>query len=79
MLMLTGDLDFKSRIDAYSFSGGVAELMYGGNGRYKDIGPLLARKIRALMKRRSLPVVEPLGKGSITVLDFLMTMCFPIS
>ena len=29
-LMLTDDLQFPDRIDEYSFSGGVAELMYGG-------------------------------------------------
>ncbi|MCP3954975.1 MAG: hypothetical protein GY697_22545 [Desulfobacterales bacterium] len=68
MLMVTGDLDFKREIDAYSFSGGVAELMYGGNGQHADIGPLLARKIKALMKRLSLPVVEPENKIRATVI-----------
>jgi ethanolamine utilization protein EutA len=68
MLMVTGDLDFRSGIDAYSFSGGVAELMYGGNGQHKDIGPLLARKIKALMKRLSLSVVEPENKIRATVI-----------
>lgn len=68
MLMVTADLDFKREIDAYSFSGGVAELMYGGNGRHQDIGPLLAHKIKALMKRRSLPVVEPENKIRATVI-----------
>ena len=67
-LMVTGDLDFKREIDAYSFSGGVAELMYGGNGDHKDIGPLLARKIKALMKRRALSVVEPDNKIRATVI-----------
>ncbi|MBW1703026.1 MAG: ethanolamine ammonia-lyase reactivating factor EutA [Deltaproteobacteria bacterium] len=28
-LMVTNDLDFPDRIDEYSFSGGVAELIYG--------------------------------------------------
>jgi len=68
MLMMTGDLDFKREIDAYSFSGGVAELMYGGNGQHKDIGSLLARKIKALMKRHALTVVEPENKIRATVI-----------
>ena len=68
MLMVTGDLDFKREIDAYSFSGGVAELMYGGNGQHDDIGPLLARKIKALLKRLSLPVMEPENKIRATVI-----------
>lgn len=67
-LMVTGDLDFKREIDAYSFSGGVAELMYGGNGHHEDIGPLLARKIKTLMKRRALTVVEPENKIRATVI-----------
>jgi len=67
-LMVTGDLDFKREIDVYSFSGGVAELMYGGNGHHEDIGPLLARKIKTLMKRRSLNVVEPENKIRATVI-----------
>jgi ethanolamine utilization protein EutA len=37
-LMVTNDLDFPDKIDEYSFSGGVAELMYGRNGNYDDIG-----------------------------------------
>jgi len=68
MLMLTGDLDFKREIDVYSFSGGVAELMYGGNSQHQDIGPLLARKIKALMKRHALKVVEPENKIRATVI-----------
>jgi len=67
-LMVTGDLDFSKRIDAYSFSGGVAELIYGGNGHHEDIGPLLARKVKALTKRLSLPVVEPENKIRATVI-----------
>jgi len=67
-LMVTGDLDFSQRIDEYSFSGGVAELIYGGNGRHDDIGPLLARKVKALIKRLALPVVEPENKIRATVI-----------
>ncbi len=68
MLMITGDLDFSKRIDEYSFSGGVAELIYGGNGQYNDIGPLLARKINELIPRLSCPAVEPANKIRATVI-----------
>ena len=47
-LMLTDDLTFPSRIDEYSFSGGVAELMYGGVDNYDDIGQILADQINLL-------------------------------
>jgi ethanolamine utilization protein EutA len=36
-LMLTADLNFPPQIDEYSFSGGVAELMYGHTGDFDDI------------------------------------------
>ena len=67
-LMVTGDLDFSKKIDAYCFSGGVAELFYGGNGHHADIGHLLARKVKTLTKRLSLPVVEPENKIRATVI-----------
>ena len=41
-LMITNNLDytkslnFTNSIDEYIFSGGVAELIYGGNGTHKD-------------------------------------------
>ncbi len=60
-LMATGDLDFPNRIDEYTFSGGVAELIYGGNGKHDDIGDLLAGKIKALFPRLASPVVEPVN------------------
>ena len=68
MLMVTGDLDFSKHIDEYTFSGGVAELLYGGNGRHNDIGPLLAQKVKALISRWSVPVVEMENKIRATVI-----------
>jgi ethanolamine utilization protein EutA len=67
-LMVTDDLDFSGHIDAYSFSGGVAELIYGGNGRHNDIGKSLAAKINALTPRLSAPVIEPVNKIRATVI-----------
>jgi ethanolamine utilization protein EutA len=67
-LMMTDDLNFPGRIDEYSFSGGVAELMYGGNGVYDDMGPVLAQKINLLTSRLAAPVVEPANKIRATVI-----------
>lgn len=67
-LMVTADLEFRNGVDEYTFSGGVAELIYGGNGRHRDIGPILADKISALMPRLANPVVEPLNKIRATVI-----------
>ncbi len=67
-LMMTADLKFPSRIDEYSFSGGVAELMYGGVNHYDDIGQILAAKINALTPGLTTAVVEPANKIRATVI-----------
>lgn len=67
-LMMTDDLSLPGRIDEYSFSGGVAELMYGGNGAYDDMGPILAKKINLLTSRLAAPVIEPANKIRATVI-----------
>jgi ethanolamine utilization protein EutA len=67
-LLMTGDLDFSTPIDEYMFSGGVAEIIYGGRGRYNDIGSILAKKIRSLIPRLKSPVVEPVNKIRATVI-----------
>ena len=67
-LMLTADLDFPSRIDEYAFSGGVAELMYGGLNNFCDIGHLLAGKINLLASDLTAPVVELPNKIRATVI-----------
>ncbi|MCP4707616.1 MAG: hypothetical protein GY869_03240, partial [Planctomycetes bacterium] len=67
-LMLSADLNFPSRIDEYSFSGGVAELMYGGVNNFDDIGHILADKIKLLTPELSAPVIELPNKIRATVI-----------
>jgi ethanolamine utilization protein EutA len=67
-LMLTADLNFPSRIDEYSFSGGIAELMYGGVNNFNDIGHILADKIKLLAPELSAPVIELPNKIRATVI-----------
>jgi ethanolamine utilization protein EutA len=67
-LMLTDDLVFPDRIDEYSFSGGVAELMYGGVDKYDDIGQILADQINSLTAELSAAVIEPDNKIRATVI-----------
>ena len=67
-LMVTNDLDFPEKIDEYSFSGGVAELIYGRNGNYDDIGQILANKINSLKFKLASPVIEPVNKIRATVI-----------
>lgn len=67
-LMMTDDLNFPDKIDEYSFSGGVAELIYGGNGYYNDMGKPLAGKIKSLAHRLTAPVFEPKNKIRATVI-----------
>jgi len=67
-LMVTNDLDFPERIDEYSFSGGVAELIYGRNGNYDDIGQILADKIKSMTFKLASPVIEPVNKIRATVI-----------
>jgi len=66
--MVTEDPDFPGRIDEYMFSGGVAELIYGGNGSYKDMGKILADKINSLIPKLTAPVIEPENKIRATVI-----------
>jgi ethanolamine utilization protein EutA len=67
-LMLTDDLQFPGRIDEYSFSGGIAELMYGGLNHYDDIGQILADQINELTPGLTTAVVEPANKIRATVI-----------
>jgi ethanolamine utilization protein EutA len=68
MLMVTNDLDFSRPIDEYTFSGGVSELIYGGNGHHGDIGPLLAANFRLLMPQLTVPIFEAANKIRATVI-----------
>ena len=67
-LMQTADLNFPNPIDEYSFSGGVAELMYGGLNHFDDIGHILADKIKLLTPGLSAPVIELPNKIRATVI-----------
>jgi len=67
-LMLTADLNFPDRIDEYSFSGGVAELMYGGLNNFDDMGQILADKMKLLASELTSPVIELPNKIRATVI-----------
>jgi ethanolamine utilization protein EutA len=67
-LMLTDDLIFSAGIDEYAFSGGVAELMYGGVDNYDDIGQILADQINSLIPELNAAVIEPDNKIRATVI-----------
>ncbi|MBU0544809.1 MAG: ethanolamine ammonia-lyase reactivating factor EutA [Proteobacteria bacterium] len=67
-LMVTESLDFPGTIDEYSFSGGVAEFIYGATGNYGDMGEILSDKIIALIPELKAPVVESVNKIRATVI-----------
>jgi len=67
-LMVTNSLKLTNSIDEYIFSGGVAELIYGGNGIHNDMGQFLADKINLLIPKLASPVIEPLNKIRATVI-----------
>ncbi len=67
-LDFTNSIDFTNNIDEYTFSGGVAELIYGGNGTHNDMGQILADKINLLTPELTSPVIEPLNKIRATVI-----------
>lgn len=51
-------------IDAISFSGGLAEYIYGRETeRFGDLGPDLARAIRARIEYLETPIIEPRSSG----------------
>lgn len=67
-LMMTDDLDFSMPIDVYSFSGGVAEMFYGSNETFDDIGTMLAEEIKSLVEELGLPIEELENKIRATVI-----------
>ncbi|MHA2213511.1 MAG: ethanolamine ammonia-lyase reactivating factor EutA, partial [Candidatus Thorarchaeota archaeon] len=67
-LMMTDDLDFSITVDEFSFSGGIAEIYYGGEDTYDDIGRFLAEEIRHLVDEQGLRVIEPKNKIRATVI-----------
>ncbi len=69
MLMMTTPLNYIEDIDDISFSGGVAEYIYGSEERdFCDLGIDLASEIKALAKTYKLPVTEPEHKIRATVI-----------
>ncbi len=67
-LMMTSDLDFNIPVDGYSFSGGVAEMIYGEKKTFDDIGLYLAEEIQSLIKKHNLTIFEPENKIRATVI-----------
>ena len=67
-LMNSTPLDFQYEIDEYSFSGGVAEFIYGPPVDYGDIGTMLAEKLITLFPGLKAPVIEPVNKIRATVI-----------
>ncbi|MHA2350889.1 MAG: ethanolamine ammonia-lyase reactivating factor EutA [Candidatus Thorarchaeota archaeon] len=67
-LMMTEDLDFSIPVDAYSFSGGVAEMFYGSDETFDDIGVILAEEFRGLVENKNLIIIEPENKIRATVI-----------
>jgi len=70
-LMMTDDLDFSIPIDEFSFSGGVAEMIYGrdiSHEEYNDIGKYLAEEINLLVVELGLSITEPENKIRATVI-----------
>jgi ethanolamine utilization protein EutA len=59
-LMMTPLLTFDGKVDFISFSGGVAEYIYGKTDRYfGDIGQEVAKEIVALSKKSNIQLLEP--------------------
>ena len=79
-LMMTEDILIQNPVEKYSFSGGVAELIYSQrNGQettefskipnpFNDIGIYLAQEIKNLVEELQLPIIEPINKIRATVI-----------
>ncbi len=77
LLMMTEDIKILVPIDSYSFSGGVAEMIYDTDedkesnetsNPYNDIGRYLAEEIKHLIEENNLPLIEPENKIRATVI-----------
>ncbi|MPZ48874.1 MAG: ethanolamine utilization protein EutA [Dehalococcoidia bacterium] len=59
-LLRTPPLEYDEPIDAYTFSGGVSEFVYGREpGDFGDLGPFLAKAVRERVDKLGTPVIEP--------------------
>jgi len=80
LLMMTEDIDIIKTVEKYSFSGGVAEMIYVNKENqknieethnlnpYNDIGKYLANEIKNLVEELHLPIIEPKNKIRATVI-----------
>ncbi len=77
LLMMTDDIEILVPIEGYSFSGGVAEMIYDrgmdkefdkNSNPYNDIGRYLAEEIKHLIEEYNLPLIEPENKIRATVI-----------
>ena len=68
-LMRTSPLSGRLRPDAITFSGGVSEFLYGRETRnFGDLGPMLAREIRARLPDWGVALLEPAAGIRATVI-----------
>ncbi|MHA1989884.1 MAG: ethanolamine ammonia-lyase reactivating factor EutA [Candidatus Hodarchaeales archaeon] len=67
-LMMTDNLDFSVHIDGYSFSGGIAELIYKPGEEFNDIGHILALEFKKLVEKKALSIIEAENKIRATVI-----------
>ena len=69
MLGMTPPLSHEYKIDRLTFSGGVAEYIYGKETNlFGDLGLELARTIKSLVEKYNLPLAEPLHRIRATVI-----------
>ncbi|MFW9977947.1 MAG: ethanolamine ammonia-lyase reactivating factor EutA, partial [Candidatus Thorarchaeota archaeon] len=69
MLMMAEPMNYVGEIDDITFSGGVAEYIYGTeNGNFYDLGLFIANEIKNLAKSNNLPIAEPTHKIRATVI-----------
>lgn len=69
MLMMAEPINYVGDIDDITFSGGVAEYIYGTEkGDFFDLGSYIANEIKELAKIHNLPIAEPANKIRATVI-----------
>lgn len=68
-LMITGPLSYDGKIDRITFSGGVAEYIYGYTDQYfGDLGRILGEEIRKASEDLRIPITEPVERIRATVI-----------
>jgi ethanolamine utilization protein EutA len=67
-LLRTPNIDFKGKVDALMFSGGVSEFIYGHQPyTFGDMGDVLGGQIRERAQATGLPLLEPVAGIRATV------------